>query len=78
MIKFSRNIGQRVIVSLLFLITFQLKASVSFCSWNIENFGKSKTDADIEFIANALKNFDIVAIIEVVAGDGGAQGAVLR
>lgn len=77
MIKFSRNIGQRVIVSLLFLITFQLKASVSFCSWNIENFGKSKTDADIEFIANALKNFDIVAIIEVVAGDGGAQ-AVAR
>ncbi|HTM66157.1 MAG TPA: endonuclease/exonuclease/phosphatase family protein [Flavipsychrobacter sp.] len=50
---------------------------VSVCSWNIQNFGKSKDDAEIEFIANTVKGYDAVAIIEVVAGYGGAQ-AVAR
>jgi putative component of membrane protein insertase Oxa1/YidC/SpoIIIJ protein YidD/endonuclease/exonuclease/phosphatase family metal-dependent hydrolase len=46
---------------------------ISFCSWNIQNFGKSKSESEINFIANTIKDFDVVAIIEVVAGDGGAQ-----
>lgn len=37
------------------------------------NFGKSKSDVEIEFIAATLNKFDIVAIQEVVAGNGGAQ-----
>lgn len=42
-------------------------------SWNLENFGSSKSNSEISFIANTLRDFDIVAIQEVVAGDGGAQ-----
>lgn len=54
-----------------------LHAQITICSWNLENFGKSKTNSAIEFIANTVKNYEIVAIQEVVAGDGGAQ-AVAR
>ncbi len=42
-------------------------------SWNLENFGKSKSDAALSFIANTLKDYEIIAIQEVVAGNGGAQ-----
>jgi deoxyribonuclease-1-like protein len=42
-------------------------------SWNIENFGKSKSNQEIEFIANTIKDFDIVTIQEVVAGNGGPK-----
>jgi endonuclease/exonuclease/phosphatase family metal-dependent hydrolase len=48
-------------------------AQVKLVSWNIQNFGKSKSDVEINFIANTLKNYDIIAIQEVVAGYGGAQ-----
>lgn len=46
---------------------------ISICSWNIKDFGKSKNDTELEFIANTVRAFDIVAIQEVVAGEGGAQ-----
>ena len=52
-------------------------AQVKVLSWNLENFGKSKSDSTIVFIANTVKEYDIVAIQEVVAGYGGAQ-AVAR
>lgn len=52
-------------------------AQITVCSWNLENFGKSKTNSAINFIANTLKDFDLIAIQEVVAGNGGAQ-AVAR
>lgn len=42
-------------------------------SWNIENFGKSKSEIQLNFIANTIKNYDIITIQEVVAGYGGAQ-----
>lgn len=60
------------ILFLLFL-TSSLFSQTKILSWNLENFGKSKSDIEITFIANTVKNFDIVAIQEVVAGDGGAQ-----
>lgn len=50
---------------------------ISICSWNIKDFGNSKNEIEVEFIANTLKTFDIIAIQEVVAGRGGAQ-AVAR
>jgi ketosteroid isomerase-like protein len=53
------------------------QTKVTIASWNLENFGKSKSDSVINFIANTIRNFDVVAIQEVVAGDGGAQ-AVAR
>lgn len=65
-------------ISFFFLFSFCiLNAQVKVISWNIQNFGKSKSDAEINFIANTIKEFDIVAIQEVVAGLGGAQ-AVAR
>lgn len=42
-------------------------------SWNLENFGKSKSDTELSFIANTILDYDIIAIQEVVAGYGGAQ-----
>lgn len=60
-----------LLVCLLFVST--ITAQIKICSWNVENIGKSKSDADIEFIATMLRDFDIVALQEVVAGYGGAQ-----
>lgn len=53
------------------------KNSITICSWNLKDFGKSKSDSAINFIANTVKDFDILMIQEVVAGYGGAQ-AVAR
>jgi endonuclease/exonuclease/phosphatase family metal-dependent hydrolase len=50
---------------------------VRLASWNIANLGKSKDDQEIDYMAKVLKDFDVVAIQEVVAGEGGAQ-AVAR
>ena len=60
-----------------YFIYFLGFTQVTLSSWNLENFGKSKSNSEINFIANTLKSYDIVAIQEVVAGPGGAQ-AVAR
>lgn len=60
----------------LFLATFAF-AQTKILSWNIANFGKSKSEETITYIAKTLKDYDIIAIQEVVAGYGGAQ-AVAR
>lgn len=59
------------------LVAVPSMAQISFCSWNIQNFGKSKPDSTVHYIAEQLRNYDVVAVIEVVAGNGGAQ-AVAR
>ncbi len=51
-------------------------AQVSVCSWNLMNFGKSKSDSELEFIATTLNKFDVITIQEVVAGTGGPQAVV--
>lgn len=53
------------------------KNDIYICSWNLKDFGRSKSDQSINFIANTIKDVDILAIQEVVAGNGGAQ-AVAR
>ena len=50
-----------------------LFAQVKITSWNLQNFGKSKTEAEINYMANTLKDFDLVALQEIVAGYGGTQ-----
>jgi len=63
---------------LLLLLSFTTSFSqVKLLSWNIENFGKSKSSAEIDFIANTVKNYDVIAIQEVVAGKGGSQAVAL-
>lgn len=63
----------KILYLLLFLTTATLHSQIKLVSWNIENLGKSKSDSTLIFIANTLKNYDVVALQEVVAGDGGAQ-----
>lgn len=58
---------------LVFLLTTFTFAQTKLLSWNIANFGKSKSEKTILYIANTLKNYDIIALQEVVAGYGGAQ-----
>ena len=55
----------------------EARSQTILCSWNIRDFGLSKDDKEILFIARTLKDYDIIAIQEVVAGNGGAQ-AVAR
>jgi deoxyribonuclease-1-like protein len=70
----------RRIILIVLLCVFTLSGygqSITVCSWNLKDFGRSKNNQEIEFIANTIKDFDVVAIQEVVAGYGGAQ-AVAR
>ena len=66
----------KIFLFLIFLST-SLFSQTKLLSWNLENLGKSKSNQEISFIANTVKEYDIIAIQEVVAGDGGAQ-AVAR
>ena len=59
-----------ILVFLFFPFSF---SQTSILSWNLENFGQSKSNQTINYIANTIKDFDIIAIQEVVAGNGGAQ-----
>lgn len=69
------NFSPRIfLISLCFLCwSSALIAQVKISSWNLQNFGKTRTTAEIEFVANTLKDFDIIALQEIVAGYGGAQ-----
>lgn len=58
---------------ILLIITEICFAQTKIVSWNIENFGKSKSDSTIVFIAKTLRKYDVIALQEVVAGEGGAQ-----
>lgn len=64
---------------LLLLLLFSLeslhaqKDTIHLISWNIQDFGRTKKSGDLERIAQIVKEADIIAIQEVVAGYGGAQ-----
>jgi deoxyribonuclease-1-like protein len=66
-----------VFVGTVFLIGQSIFAQLKVCSWNLQNFGDSKDEAQIQFIAATLRDFDIVAIQEVLIGAGGPK-AVAR
>ena len=57
---------------LLFLISVAT-AQIKILTWNVENLGNSKSDSTILYIASVLKHYDVVALQEIVAGNGGAQ-----
>lgn len=52
-------------------------SSILLLSWNLRDFGDSKNDDEVNFIAEVVKRFDVIAIQEVVAGLGGPK-AVAR
>ena len=58
---------------LILLFSQILFSQVKLLSWNVENLGSSKSDTDIAFIVKTIKDYDVVALQEIVAGDGGAQ-----
>ena len=74
---FKRNSVFWKVIILFSFSFYQSSAEISLCSWNLKDFGKTKDPTEIEFIATTIKEYDIIAIQEVVAGDGGAQ-AVAR
>ncbi len=51
--------------------------TVKLITWNLLNFGKSKDDQEMAFIAEVLRDYDVVAVQEVNTGPDGAQ-AVAR
>lgn len=57
----------------LLLFTSITFSQTKILSWNLENFGKSKSEPELNFIATTIASYDIIAIQEVVAGYGGAQ-----
>lgn len=46
---------------------------VHLVTWNLLNFGKSKDDEEVAFMADLLREADVVAIQEVNTGPDGAQ-----
>lgn len=54
------------------------KDAVKLISWNIRDFGGSKDDYEIQQIAQIIRDYDIVAIQEVVAKDPKGAQAVAR
>jgi hypothetical protein len=51
--------------------------AISVCSWNIKDIGNSKNGFELEFIAKTINDYDVIAIQEVVAGEGGAKAIAL-
>ena len=66
------------IVSIYTLPTTFSQSSIRIVSWNLKDFGQSKSDEEILFIAKTIKDFDIVMIQEVVAKHPGGAQAVGR
>ncbi len=61
------------ITLVIWIFSLSVHSQIKILTWNLENFGKSKSDTTITFIVNTIKDYDLVAIQEVVAGYGGAQ-----
>ncbi len=52
--------------------------NLKIISWNIKDFGQTKTDEQIGHMAHILKDYDVIAIQEVVAKHPGGAQAVAR
>lgn len=57
---------------------FNNSKSLKVASWNIRHLGRTKTPEDIHQIADILRDFDMVAIQEVVAKDPAGAQAVAK
>ncbi|MDY0103447.1 MAG: endonuclease/exonuclease/phosphatase family protein [Lentimicrobium sp.] len=66
-----------IIYAFLFSLTSGVSQSLTLISWNLKDLGSTKDSTELCFIAQTIRHADVVAIQEVVAGDGGAQ-AVAR
>tara|TARA_R110000765_G_scaffold295818_3_gene390970 strand:+ start:1529 stop:2341 length:813 start_codon:yes stop_codon:yes gene_type:complete len=67
---------QKILLLFILLISVQIfsqQDEITIVSWNIQDFGKTKSNDELEQIAEVVRDVDIVAIQEVVSGYGGAQ-----
>ena len=67
---------QKILLLFILLISVQIfsqQDEITVVSWNIQDFGKTKSNSELEKMAELLRDADIVAIQEVVSGYGGAQ-----
>ena len=64
---------KNIIIYVLLLFTAQSFSQTKFLSWNLENFGKSKTQSSLNFIASTVQDYDIITIQEIVTGYNGTQ-----
>lgn len=63
-----------VILLLVFhCVAFSQNSEISLISWNIKDFGRTKNAEELNQIAEIVREADILAVQEVVAGYGGAQ-----
>jgi deoxyribonuclease-1-like protein len=75
---------RRFLLSLSLLLLFlpaaspQSGDSLKFVSWNIQNFGRSKDNSQIRQMAQYLRDFDLVAIQEVVPNHTSGPKAVAQ
>ena len=67
-----------LILVLILYPNFYFGQSVSIVSWNIKDLGRTKDASEINQIAQLIRDFDIVAIQEVVAVDPAGAKAVAR
>jgi deoxyribonuclease-1-like protein len=64
-------------ISLFFFLSLQdCYPGIKICSWNLKDIGNSKNPVEIEFISAIIQEFDVVAIQEVVPGEGGQQAII--
>ncbi len=66
---------KKTLLYLIVLLHFTVfsQEQISLISWNIRDFGRTKSSEELDRMAEILRDADIVAIQEVVAGYGGAQ-----
>lgn len=71
-----KKIAFIVLMLLQYMASAQIN-EIKLVSWNIKDFGRTKNTEELNEIAEIVRDVDILAIQEVVAGYGGAQ-AVAR
>ena len=66
---------KKIIILVLFFFHLNgfSQEQISLISWNIRDFGKTKNSEELDRMAELVRDADILAIQEVVAGYGGAQ-----
>lgn len=67
----------RLIFWFCIFLSYPAIAQVRLCSWNLCDMGKSKSEAEISFMASTLKDYNLVALQEIVTNPEGAK-AVAR
>ena len=71
--RFKANLQYFLFIFILLTNASHAFSQVKVVSWNVENLGKSKSEYEIKFMAQTLKDYDVAALQEVVAGYGGTQ-----